>query len=126
MRWLLDANIPYSAKNDFSLGDDVLHVQDIGFSAAADEAIFVFARGDARVLITRDLDFANILHFPFTNHPGVVVLRIPSFYNAEAIKRVLRSFLDAIREKELKGALVIVEEGRYRVRVSGNDVEVEV
>ena len=102
MKWLLDANIPYSAKNVFPSDDNVLHVEDIGFAAAADEAIF---------------DFANILHFPVRNHPGVVVLKLPSFYNADAIKRALRGFLAVIDKKELKGALVTVEEGRYRVRV---------
>lgn len=116
MRFLLDANIPYSACEVFDAQDDVRHVRDLGLATADDEAIFARAQRDRAVLVTRDLEFGNILLFPPARHAGIVVLKIPSSYHAADIKRVLRDFLSRVDRNELLHVTVIVEEGRHRIR----------
>lgn len=116
MKFLLDANLPYSAKEVFASPHDAMHVRDLGLSAASDAVIIERAKKERAVLVTRDLDFANILRFPPRRYSGIVVLKIPSFYNAASIKRVLGEFLTKAKIESLPRSTVIVEEGRIRIR----------
>ena len=116
MAFLLDANIPYSAKEVFPKNTRVSHVRDIGLDRASDEEIIKWAKRKQAVLVTRDFDFANILHFPPKQYSGIVILKVPYFYSGEAIKRVLADFLSNTDEKSLAGHVVVVEEGRFRIR----------
>ena len=116
MKFLLDANLPYSAKEAFGSGDEVFHVRDIKLQHESDQTIAKWAKHNKAVIVSRDLDFANIILMPASLHYGVVVLRVPDFYNSSSIKRVLQEFLANIKRDELIHALIIVEEGRYRIR----------
>ena len=40
------------------------HVHDIGLQGYPDEAIFAYAQVHEQTIITVDLDFSNILHYP--------------------------------------------------------------
>lgn len=116
MKFLLDANLPYSARAVFGKNDRVTHVRDIKLGAASDHAVISWAKKHNAVLVTRDLDFANILNFPPRAYPGIVVLKLPSFYTAREITRVLSQFLTKADLRSLPRSTVIVEEGRFRVR----------
>jgi len=116
MKCLLDANLPFSAKEVFPDNFNVIHVRDIGLESASDSEIIFWAKKNKAVLFTRDLDFANILNFPPQKYAGIVVLRIPSFYSAKNIKALLKSFMVSIDSKQLKRSVIIVEVGRYRIR----------
>ena len=116
MKFLLDANIPYSAKEIFPERHAVWHVRDFDLASASDNDILSRAKKEKAILVTRDLDFANILNFPLSSHCGIIVMRVPHFYSASEIKRVLRAFILAAHEEQLKNSLVIVEEGRFRIR----------
>ena len=79
-------------------------------------------------MVTRDLDFGGVLQYP--NHPGAIILRLPSEsessgsnysqaaseYTAREINDILREFLGSVEEQILKEAIIIVEIGRYRRR----------
>lgn len=121
MRYLLDANLPMSAKEAFSSDDEVTHVREIGFSSAGDEQILLWAKKHGAIVISRDFDFANILLFPPERHSGVVVLKLPSHYGTAAIRRVLKNFLQLVDSKDLAGSVTIVEEGSFRIRKSKTD-----
>lgn len=116
MRFILDANIPYSAKDVFHHSDHAVHVRDIGFSDASDSEILEYALRKKAVVVTKDLDFANSILHPITTHHGVLVLRLPSHFPAVAIKAVLKEFLATIEKKDLEHSITIVEPGRYRIR----------
>lgn len=116
MKFLLDANIPRSAMGVFAETDDVAHVREIGLGDASDEKILAHALREKAIVITRDLDFANIILHPIASHAGVVVLRVPPSFMAQQIVDFLKWFLTTIDKNQLPNSLVIVEPSRYRIR----------
>lgn len=118
MRFLIDANLPRSVVAVLrSLGHDVEFARDIGLAAAPDQDIAARAKLTAAVLLTRDLDFANIRQYPPEDYPGLVVLRLSDDATARIIAGVVERF---VREPEflvaLSGRLAIVEADRVRFR----------
>lgn len=116
MKFLLDANIPYSTKEIFSIEHEVFHVRDVELERSADEDIIGWAVKNHAALITRDLDFANILNFPPNKYSGIIVLRLPYFYSAKDIKDALFKFINTVNLDDISKSIIIVEEGRFRIR----------
>ncbi len=116
MKFLLDANIPYSLKEVFPTGYNVFHVRDLNLANAQDQEIADWAKKNKAVIVSRDLDFANINIFPPENYYGIVILRLPYFYNAQSIKRVFLNFISKIEKSEIPKSTIIVEEGRLRIK----------
>ena len=81
----------------------------------SDDQIFAHCEQTRTVLITADLGFANALRFPIGSHPGMVIVRIPN-----EIPTALGNALvvDAIQDSlpDLRGSLLVVEPGKYRLR----------
>ena len=115
--FLLDANIPYSAQHHLTVGGHTaLHVRDIGLASADDETILEAAKERSAVLVTRDLDFSNIIQFPPQSHSGILVLRLsPTAVAADIIQAILHT-AQTIDTSELQGALAITDGQRIRIR----------
>jgi len=74
----LDENIPVSAAARLTaLGLDVDTVIDERLSGATDERVWSAAQGEARFLVTQDLDFSDIRRFAPGAHFGLLVVRLP-------------------------------------------------
>lgn len=69
------------------------------------------------VLLTIDLDFANILEYPPANYAGILVMRYQAAAES-AVIATLRQALNDLYRDELRGMLVIIEPIRYRIRKS--------
>lgn len=68
-KFLLDADMPRSSAAAIrSLGFDVPDVRDMGMRYAKDQEIIDYALNTGRMVITRDLDYGEILRYP--QHPG--------------------------------------------------------
>ena len=116
MKFLLDADVPRSVgKVLVSLGHDVTDIRDIGGLAVADAAIYGLIRKQDRILITRDLDFSNILLYPPPSNAGIIVLRVHLLSTDEIID-VIKDLIKRVSENELIGSLVIARKGHYRLR----------
>lgn len=63
-KFLLDANLPYSLKEVFGNEFPVFHVRDVGLFSAKDSEILAWAKKNNAVIVSKDLDFANILIVP--------------------------------------------------------------
>jgi len=114
-KFLLDADMPRSSAEVIrALGYDVEDVRDLGMRYAEDREIIEYSRKTGRIVITRDLDFGDVLRYP--NHPGAIILRLPSEYTAKELNDVLREFLSSVEGQILRKAIIIVELGRYRRR----------
>ena len=116
MLFLLDANMPYSAKELFGDHHEAFHVRDLGLQDAQDLDIATWAKQHKAALATRDFDFANIINFPPKNYFGIIVLKIPYFYTASDIKRVLKNFMQNVDAASIPQTTIIVEETRFRTK----------
>jgi predicted nuclease of predicted toxin-antitoxin system len=79
---------------------------------APDADVLMLASVLDAVLLTVDLDFANILDYPPSDYGGIVVLR----YRIEDEAELDTTLKSALEDLDLRGVLVIVSPGRYRVR----------
>ena len=76
MKLKIDENLPGDCAGILrGAGFEADTVADECLSGAEDSAIADRSRGEGRVLITLDLDFANIRAYPPAEFAGIVVLR---------------------------------------------------
>ena len=80
-----------------------------------DERVIAVAQSLDAVLLTIDLDFANILDYPPRDNHGIIVLRYRAM-DEGTLDATLRQLLEDRYRNGLRGILAIVDVGRYRVR----------
>jgi predicted nuclease of predicted toxin-antitoxin system len=116
MWFLADAGIsPKTVDFLNQLGHEAVHVRTVGMERATDSDLVARARGDSSVVVTFDLDFGDILALGVLDKPSVIICRL-SDERAESVNRRLATVLaERLAELEL-GALILVEDTRYRVR----------
>lgn len=99
------------------LGHEVEFSRDIGMANDRDEAIAARARETQAVLVTRDLDFADVRRYPPEQYAGIVVLRLPDDAIAPGVVNLLERFAgNPVFTTQLAGRLAVVEESRVRFR----------
>lgn len=96
-------------------GHDVVHVGDEGLHSLADEQILAKARDERRVVLTFDLDFGDLLAAGSRMLPSVVICRLQNHKPTVVTAKLLTVLSERSRELD-EGAILIVEEARYRVR----------
>jgi predicted nuclease of predicted toxin-antitoxin system len=117
MRFLADAGIsPKTVQFLRSEGHDAIHVRELGMQRARDIELIERARAEKRILITFDLDFGEILALGVLDEPSVLILRLED-ERADSVNRLLQVVLSEQSEALESGALILVEPGRYRVRL---------
>jgi len=112
---LLADECVYKATVDFllSLGYDVVTVQEIGLTGAMDDVIIDKAVTLGCVLLTRDMDFSNVLLYPPAQYLGIVVLKMTPA-TMHAVHEVLKQAL--AQKRDLVGALLVVDRNKFRLR----------
>ncbi len=61
MKFLLDANMPYSSIETFkAFAHEAIHAGDIGLGSAHDEIIMEYAARRKMILVTKDLGFGTL------------------------------------------------------------------
>jgi len=117
MKFLLDADVPRSSSLVLrEHGHKVTDLRDISLGSASDKEVIKYAKENDFILVTRDVEFANILRYPKGSHVGIVVLRLPFDFTSEQINSVLNDFIKSVKVEELVKNVAIVELGRYRIR----------
>jgi predicted nuclease of predicted toxin-antitoxin system len=96
-------------------GHDVAHVRLRGLGGYTDDEVMALAVEEGRVLITTDTDFGTILALSGAAGPSVLLLRGIGDSVDERVDATLR-ILPRIEQELLEGAVVVVEEDRYRIR----------
>jgi predicted nuclease of predicted toxin-antitoxin system len=116
-RFLIDEDLPRPLAAALrALGEDAVHVREAGHGGATDDAVSSLAKLENRVLVTADLDFSDVRRFPLGEHSGVVVARLPNEWTVDVLVAAVVAALKALTEEEIRGALVIVEPHRIRIR----------
>lgn len=117
MKFVLDANIPYSSLRVFEeLNLEAIHVTDIGLGGASDAEILSYATKKSGIVVTKDKDFGTLVVFSKLPAYGIVILRLPFSFKADQINIALKNFLKTVDLKKLHKSITIVELGRYRIR----------
>ena len=116
MRVKLDENLPIQLKRLFTeSGHDAATVVDEGLGGAPDTEIAAICIAEERVLITLDLDFADIRTYPPKAYAGIIVFRLPRAVR-DAVLDVGAVLIARLRESSPEGQLWIVEDSRIRIR----------
>ena len=82
---------------------------------AQDARVAEVCQNEGRVLVTLDLDFADIRVFPHGSGPGIVVLR-SSHQDLTSVLKLVDDLIEALKAHAIEGSLWFVEPGRVRVR----------
>jgi predicted nuclease of predicted toxin-antitoxin system len=98
-----------------SQGHDAVHLREQGLQRAADVDIFAKAVAEQRVVLTFDLDFGEIAALSQGQRASVLLFRLQNTRTTHVIERLTAILADCVPVLE-RGAVVIVEESRHRVR----------
>lgn len=116
MRFLADAGIsPKTVEFLTQLGHEATHVRTLGLQRAPDVVLVDRARADGSVVITFDLDFGDILALGVLDKPSVIIFRLTD-ERADSVNQRLSVVVDERLTELNSGALILVEDSRYRVR----------
>ena len=116
MKFLADMGVSRSTTGKLrDLGHDADHLREIGLQRLPDPQILTRARQEKRVILTFDLDFADLLAAGGESLPSVVLFRLRNQTPASVTPRLLEVIANCGADLEA-GAIITVEESRYRVR----------
>ena len=94
---------------------DATHLRDQGLHRMPNGEIFDKAIRENRIVITFDLDFGEIAALTEGRKASVILFRLKNTRTAYVIER-LSSVIEAFADALESGAIVTVEDTRYRVR----------
>lgn len=112
MKFLIDADSPHSLVNILTKhGHEAAHVRDL-LGAATDNEIAEYANKNKRIIITRDLGFAET--FIKNKGFGLIIVRLPYYFTVDRINKVFENFLEEVDYGKLVSSITVLELGRYR------------
>lgn len=115
MKFKLDENLSPALAADFlAAGHEAHSVLEQALGGAPDPHVIEVCRLENRVLITLDLDFANIRSYPPARYAGIIVLRLGTQAHG-AVAAAMAAAIRLLQREELIGRLWIVEAGRIRI-----------
>jgi predicted nuclease of predicted toxin-antitoxin system len=116
MRFLADMGISMRVVEWLrSSGHDAVHLRDEGLQKLPNGEIFQKAIREQRTVLTFDLDFGEIVAGSGGATVSVILFRLRNT-RADFIIHRLKSVLEQSAEELAHGAVVLVEDGRHRVR----------
>lgn len=117
MKLLLDNNLsPQLGALLAVQGHEAEHVRDHGMQTASDEAVMRLAAKRGLVLVSADTDFGRLLQLSQAPSPSVVLIRSAGRRRPPAQAKLLLDNLPAVEDDLARGALVVLEDTRVRIR----------
>ena len=116
MKFKIDENLPVEVAELLrQVGYDAMTVLDQHLGGETDDNIGTICQQEGRIIMTLDLDFADIRTYPPKEFAGLIVLRLTrqdKWHVLEIVERLL-----SVLEKESpEKRLWIVDEQRVRIR----------
>ena len=116
MRFKIDENLPIETAHVLQgAGHEAMTVADQQMSGQVDSNIARVCLAEHRVLITLDIDFADIRTYPPSDYRGLIVLRLDR-QDKPHVLDVIRRLIASFENEPLDHRLWIVEEARIRIR----------
>ncbi len=117
MRFLADMGVSQSVVSWLKAqGHDAVHLRDENLHRLPNGQIFSKAAHEQRIILTFDLDFAEILAMSGAQTVSVVIFRLTNARSAHVIERLGQVLAESSADLEV-GAVISVEEHRHRVRL---------
>jgi len=118
MKFLADMGISQSTVRWLrQLGYDAVHLREQGLQRLPDDAIVEKARLENRVILTCDLDFGALLAVSGAKLPSVIIFRLDNERPDNINRRLAFIFNSAAMTTLEEGAIILVEQGRHRIRL---------
>ena len=116
MKFKIDENLPIEGAELLrAAGFEADTVDQERLSGSLDSVLLEFCRTEMRILLSIDLDFADVRAYPPGTHPGIIVFRSKQ-QDKETLISLLKRLLPVLRERSPAGQLWIVETDRVRFR----------
>jgi len=116
LRLKLDENVPVEAVDLFAAaGHDCDTVSDEGLAGAMDEDVATACAAERRVLVTLDLDFADLRVVSGSGVAGVIVLR-PHEADRLSVLALVRRLIPVLEREAPVRSLWVVNDRRIRIR----------
>ena len=116
MRFLGDVGVSTSTLRALrEAGYDAVHLREQNLHRLPDGAILEKASNEGRIVITLDLDFGDLLAFSGGRLPSVIIFRLHNQTPSNVTRRPFDLLSVEIPRLEA-GAVIIVEDSRYRMR----------
>jgi predicted nuclease of predicted toxin-antitoxin system len=117
VRLLLDQNLsPLLAEELVARGHDAVHGRSLGMGTASDLMIMDLASTEARVVVSADTDFGELLARTNAASPSVLLVRRQDHRRAAQVARVAHVESPMVAEDLETGAIVVLDDDRIRVR----------
>lgn len=116
MKFKIDENLPVEFVNVLdSTGYVAMTALEQGLEGKADSEVINKCLEEKFILVTLDLDFADIKLYPPHKYPGLMIIRAKNQDKWHLIE-VFRSIIPNLKHDKIKGTLWIVEERQIRIR----------
>jgi len=116
MKLKLDENLSRHLKPALTgLGHDVLTAADEGLLSRADVEIAAGAAREGRILLTLDIEFADLRKYPPGSHPGIILFR-PASLGPLSVNRLVERFVRGTDLSVLSQCIAVVEPHGVRIR----------
>jgi len=77
MKFKLDENLPVDAVKIFQeAGYNAVSILDQSLQGCSDKTLISVCKNENRILVTLDIDFANLLTYPPQEYAGIIMLRL--------------------------------------------------
>lgn len=116
MKFKIDENLPSDlVPLLLAKGYEVDTVFSEGLQGADDQQIYRKINEESSMLITSDLGFSDIRHYPIGTNPGIILIRL----TLESKERILGHFAWILEQYDLdtfSNSLVIISDHKIRIK----------
>jgi predicted nuclease of predicted toxin-antitoxin system len=114
-KFKLDENLPKEAADLLQdAGYDAATIWDQQMVGAPDSKVASVCKDEDRVLVTLDLDFADIRLYRPADHAGIIVLRVPQ-QDKQNVLEIIDRLIPVLAQESAAGLLWVVDNKRIRI-----------
>ena len=116
MKFKIDEKLPVEVAALLNqAGHDASTVYDQGLVGVVDENIAQVCQVEGRIMVTLDLDFADIRANPPEAYPGIIVLRVKQ-QDKPYVLEITSRWIKALTTETIEHRLWIVDDQKIRIR----------
>lgn len=116
MKFTVDENLPLDLANLLQqAGHDVIALSDHHEAGERDALLIRSCQQNESILVTLDVDFADIRSYPPSDYPGIIVFRVNRL-DKPYLLYLFERVIDLLPQEPIEKRLWIIEETQVRIR----------